>query len=151
MKLKWGWIIIKNLTVKGVCSLCNLDTAALLTVVKPSQQGTCTAHYYAYSFTAPVSLHCSPPPPPPCCLGPTSFFLSFPYPGAEATSLPSPLPTDWHAAVLCWLVGHPEQSLPALSYSASPCRLPAGPVHGPLWCGRQAALCHRPIVSALSQ
>lgn len=68
--------------------------------------------------------------------------------GAEATSLQGPFSTDWHAPLLCRPVGHPEQSLSAMSNGASPGCLLTGPVHGPLWCSYQTAVCHRLNLSA---
>lgn len=68
--------------------------------------------------------------------------------GAEAARLQGPFSTDRHAPLLCRPVGHPEQSLSALSNSTTPGRLLTGPVHGPLRRGCQAAVCHRLNLSA---
>lgn len=98
--------------------------------------------------------HTPPPPTTPIMESPlhlsTLLFLPVPA-GAEAASLQGPLATDRHAPLLRRPVGHPEQSLPTMSDGASPGGLLTGPVHGPLRCSCQAAVCHRLDLSAPSK
>lgn len=65
-------------------------------------------HYYAYSFRPAcffITASC-----PPCSSYTPSLtsLLSFLSSGAEVAGLPGPFSPDWHATVLCRLVGHPE-------------------------------------------
>lgn len=156
--------VLINWILSSVCVRVCFHTHSSSPVCNQTQSAkTCMAHYYhVYLLLPPCFPTTSSCPPcsslhPPLCTPPSHLSSSPPHPpllpspGAETASVPGPLPTDWHAALLCRLAGHSEQSLPAMPDSAPPRRLPAGPVYGQLRCGHQAALCHCPLLSAPSQ
>lgn len=71
--------------------------------------------------------------------------------GTQVAFLQRPVTSAQLQALLCRPHSHRQQPLQAVSCSQTPGRLPAGPLHGPLWCHGAAASHGFPLMSSFGQ